>query len=138
MVTEKEYLDMANHCKELIERKDNQIYKLKSVILDTHKAVSQIYGNIRNLDEFLENNIEELKDNKIIEYLIEKIRSISSDILFYDIENEHLIYNTFNLNIELAFNDLLSSVSTNSTEDNDDIELSNINTSNSSVVSASL
>ena len=138
MVTEKEYLDMANHCKELIERKDNQIYKLKSVILDTHKAVSQIYGNIRNLDEFLENNIEELKDNKIIEYLIEKIRSISSDILFYDIENEHLIYNTFNLNIELAFNDLLSSVSSNSTEDSDDIELSNINTSNSSVVSASL
>jgi len=135
MVTEKEYLDMANHCKELIERKDEQIRKLKHVILDTHKAVSQIYGNIRNLDEFFNDNLEELKEYRIPEYLIEKIRSISSDILFYDIENEHLIYNTFNLNIELAFNDLLSSVSSDSSED---IQINNIRTSNANIQTASL
>ena len=51
---EQDYLDMANHFKEVLENKENTIKSLEEEILQHKKTIITTYGVFRLLDEYFE------------------------------------------------------------------------------------
>jgi len=50
--TEKEYLEMAEHCKKLIEKKDKEMDKIKDENEELKKLLMVSYGFIRVVDYY--------------------------------------------------------------------------------------
>jgi len=51
---EQDYLEMANHFKEVLEKKENIIQSLENEILQHKKTIITTYGVFRLLDEYFE------------------------------------------------------------------------------------
>ena len=86
-ITDGEMLEMSNHLKELYDKKENEVEKLKEENLNLKKVIMSCYGSIRLLDQQW-NNI--LLDRDTNCHIIEALRSYLSDIVEYeilDIEN---------------------------------------------------
>lgn len=86
-MTDGEMLEMSNHLKELYDKKENEVEKLKEENLNLKKVIMSCYGSIRLLDQQW-NNI--LLDRDTNCHIIEALRSYLSDIVEYeilDIEN---------------------------------------------------
>ena len=49
---EQDYLEMANHFKEVLEKKENTIQSLEDEILEHKKMIITTYGVFRLLDEY--------------------------------------------------------------------------------------
>tara|TARA_R110000772_G_scaffold95481_3_gene193813 strand:+ start:1221 stop:1574 length:354 start_codon:yes stop_codon:yes gene_type:complete len=97
-----EYLEMANHCKKLLEEKDKELENIKKENLNMRKIICVSYGLSRTSDLLFNNFIT--SDNSLItqiENLIHEIRNITSTFLFaryedvldgdeiiFDLENE--------------------------------------------------
>ena len=80
-------LEMSNHLKELYDKKEAHVEKLKEENLQLKKVVLSVYGVIRLLDQQF-NNI--LLDPETNSYMIEALRSYLSNYVEYeilDIEN---------------------------------------------------
>ena len=85
--TDGEMLEMSNHLKELYDKKEAQVEKIKEENLQLKKVVLSVYGVIRLLDQQF-NNI--LLDPETNSYMIEALRSYLSNYVEYeilDIEN---------------------------------------------------
>jgi hypothetical protein len=85
--TDGEVYNMAEHLKELYDKKEAELEKLKEENLELKKVVMCCYGTIRLLDQQW-NNI--LLDRDTNNYILEALRSYLSDIVEYqilDIEN---------------------------------------------------
>jgi len=85
--TDGQILEMSNHLKELYDKKEAQVEKLKEENLQLKKVVLSVYGVIRLLDQQF-NNI--LLDPETNSYMIEALRSYLSNYVEYeilDIEN---------------------------------------------------
>tara|TARA_R100000951_G_scaffold15532_1_gene12241 strand:- start:111 stop:404 length:294 start_codon:yes stop_codon:yes gene_type:complete len=85
--TDGEVYNMAEHLKELYDKKETELEKLKEENLELKKVILSCYGSIRLLDQQF-NNI--LLDRETNSYIIEALRSYLSDIVEYqilDIEN---------------------------------------------------
>lgn len=85
--TDGQMLEMSNHLKELYDKKEAQVEKLKEENLQLKKVVLSVYGVIRLLDQQF-NNI--LLDPETNSYMIEALRSYLSNYVEYeilDIEN---------------------------------------------------
>jgi len=97
-----EYLEMADHCKKLIEAKDKELENIKKENLNMRKIICVSYGLSRTADLLFNNFIT--SNNSLItqiEHLIHEIRNITSTFLFaryednvdgdeiiFDLENE--------------------------------------------------
>lgn len=93
-----EYVQMANHCKELLEGKDNEIIKLKQTNLELKKVICVSYGLSRTADLITDNFIS--SDNSLLKQisdLIHEVRNITSNYLFgseeMDYELEEVLFN---------------------------------------------
>lgn len=90
---EQEYLDMTNHLKDLYDKKDKELEKVKELNLDLKKIVMTCYGSIRLLDQNFHNL---LLDDSCNQLIIESLRSFLSDFVEYNILNiqdhEDIIY----------------------------------------------
>ena len=100
-VTSNEYLQMANHCKELLETKDNEIIKLKKTNLELKKVICVSYGLSRTADLITDNFIS--SDNSLLKQitdLIHEVRNVTSNYLFGSEEMEdELAEVLFNLEV---------------------------------------
>ena len=88
-VNSNEYLEMANHCKKLLEEKDKEIKKLKRINIDYKKVICVSYGLARTADLITDNFVS--TDNYIfkqISDLIHEIRSVTSICLFPDDDDD--------------------------------------------------
>jgi len=92
-VTSNEYLEMANHCKKLLEEKDKEIQKLKRLNLEFKKVICVSYGLARTADLITDNFVS--TDNfifKQISDLIHEIRSVTSICLFPEDDDEDVLF----------------------------------------------
>jgi hypothetical protein len=85
--TEQQYLEMAEHMKELVEAKDKELKKMKILYMNSKKTMSKIYGLIRVIDEDSAGD-----DGYFMEWIVGEIRSTLSDFLFGDEERLLDIY----------------------------------------------
>ena len=79
---EQHYLELMNDLAikyNEFEKKKNEFNKKKN---EWMKSIILIYSSSRLLDEYLDNI--DLDNNSIVEYFVESIRSLSSDLLFED------------------------------------------------------
>jgi hypothetical protein len=75
-ITEQEYLDMADHCKKLVEQKNNQMEKLTDQIDELKKILMVSYGFVRVIDYYNEDQLAtECKD------VLEMLRGYLSSML---------------------------------------------------------
>ena len=84
--TEKDYLDLAEDCKNIVEEKNKEVTKWKKEYMRLKKLIGKIYGLSRSAEEYLDNFIE--ADNTLDKFL-NMIRSDCSDVL-YTTEEIHL------------------------------------------------
>ena len=82
IVNEQEYLEMTKQLKDLYDKKDKELQKVKEDNLDLKKVIMSCYGTIRLLDNNYNNIILDESSNQII---IESVRSYLSDIVEYKI-----------------------------------------------------
>jgi len=85
--TDGQILEMSNHLKELYDKKEGEVEKLKEENLQLKKVVLSVYGVIRLLDQQFNNILLDPEKNS---YMIEALRSYLSKYVKYeilDIEN---------------------------------------------------
>lgn len=75
--TEQQYLELTNQLKESYDRFESENKELEAKNMDMKKDLMAIYGLSRALDVFYSDYIID-DNNKIMEYLIEAIRSTCS------------------------------------------------------------
>jgi len=80
--TDKEVYDMGEHLKELYDKKEGEVEKLKEENLQLKKVILSCYGVVRLLDQ-QSNNI--LLDPETNSYMIEALRSYLSTFVEYEI-----------------------------------------------------
>jgi len=81
-ITDGEMLEMSNHLKELYEKKEGEVEKLKEENLQLKKVILSCYGVVRLLDQ-QSNNI--LLDPETNSYMVEALRSYLSTFVEYEI-----------------------------------------------------
>ena len=81
-ITENDYLEMANDCKNRLDDKEREIKIWKKKYMKTKKMISMIYGNIRSLEDYLEDVSPDVAFDPVAENYIHKIRSECSNHLF--------------------------------------------------------
>ena len=92
-VNSNEYLEMANHCKKLLEEKDKEIQKLKRLNLEFKKVICVSYGLARTADLIADNFVS--SDNYIFKQitdLIHEIRSVTSICLFPEDDDDDVLF----------------------------------------------
>ena len=82
---EQEYLEMSNHFKELIDKKDREIIQFKRKFYEERKKLGRVYGLICELQDFMENSTD-IGGDPIYETLSGTIRSLVSTAVFGDLE----------------------------------------------------
>ena len=87
-ITENDYLEMANDCKNRLEEKDEELKAWKKKYITTKKMVSIIYGNIRSLETYLEEVSPDVAFDPIAENYMNNIRSECSHHLFHHEEKK--------------------------------------------------
>lgn len=91
-ITENDYLEMADDCKNRIEEKEKENKKYKIDYINIKKQIGIIYGSIRILQDYLEAVSPDMAYDPISEHLTTSIRSICSMILFSEEEKKLDIY----------------------------------------------
>ena len=84
--TENEYLELANHCKQLVQDKDKELKKMKEQNIELKKLLMVSYAMSRIIDFYSQ-------DEEIVNDLIEVTRGFMShelDSLIFNIENINL------------------------------------------------
>jgi len=81
-ITDGEMLEMSNHLKELYDKKEGEVEKLKEENLQLKKVILSCYGVVRLLDQ-QSNNI--LLDPETNSYMVEALRSYWSTFVEYEI-----------------------------------------------------
>jgi len=81
-ITDGEMLEMSNHLKELYDKKEGEVEKLKEENLQLKKVILSCYGVVRLLDQ-QSNNI--LLDPETNSYMVEALRSYLSTFVEYEI-----------------------------------------------------
>jgi len=81
-ITDGEVYNMAEHLKELYDKKEKELEKIKEENLDLKKVIMSCYGTIRLLDQQW-NNI--LLDRDTNNYILEALRSYLSNVVEYEI-----------------------------------------------------
>ena len=88
-------LDLSNQMKDIVEEKDEIIKNISEKYMDSKKLLSKIYGQIRIVQEQLDdrgaNHLGDT-DDYIIDWLIAEIRGNISDYLFMKEEKVLGIY----------------------------------------------
>jgi len=85
-ITENDYLELANHSKELYEKQEVIIKKLNQIILNLRKEIVSCYGFVRTIDELTDELIENETDNSYyltkhpVQTLLELLRSRLSSL----------------------------------------------------------
>ena len=87
--TEQEYLALAESFKERMEEKNYEQKTLKIKYMESKKMVSQIYGIIKTIQNEVDN---QFCDEVIIDWLLQEVRSLCSDMLFEEEERKLDIY----------------------------------------------
>tara|TARA_R110000803_G_scaffold86615_3_gene153055 strand:- start:191 stop:481 length:291 start_codon:yes stop_codon:yes gene_type:complete len=87
--TEQEYLALAESFKERMEEKNSEQKNLKIKYMESKKMVSQIYGIIKTIQNEVDN---QFCDEVIIDWLLQEVRSLCSDMLFEEEERKLDIY----------------------------------------------
>tara|TARA_R110000787_G_scaffold1852_3_gene7835 strand:+ start:42 stop:332 length:291 start_codon:yes stop_codon:yes gene_type:complete len=87
--TEQEYLALAESFKERMEEKNYEQKNLKIKYMESKKMVSQIYGIIKTIQNEVDN---QFCDEVIIDWLLQEVRSLCSDMLFEEEERKLDIY----------------------------------------------
>tara|TARA_R100000388_G_C7094410_1_gene89183 strand:+ start:81 stop:482 length:402 start_codon:yes stop_codon:yes gene_type:complete len=82
---EKEFLEMSNHFKEIVEKKDKEVIKYKRKFYEERKKLGRVYGLICELQDFMENSTD-IGGDPIYETLSGTIRSLVSTAVFGDLE----------------------------------------------------
>jgi hypothetical protein len=91
-ITEKEYLNMADEFKEIMDIKDKSLKSISSKYMNLKKDFARVYGLIRELIEYLDGTTD-IEGEPVYEVLSNSIRLIASNNLFGD-ELEKLGINT--------------------------------------------
>jgi len=91
-ITEKEYLNMADEFKEIMDIKDKKLKGMSSKYINLKKDFARVYGLIRELIEYLEGTTD-IEGEPVYEVLSSSIRMIASNNLFYN-EMENLGLNS--------------------------------------------
>jgi len=81
-ITDGEVYNMAEHLKELYDKKEAELEKIKDENLELKKVIMSCYGTIRLLDQQW-NNI--LLDRDTNNYILEALRSYLSNVVEYEI-----------------------------------------------------
>ncbi len=86
-------LDLSNQMKDIVEEKDEIIKNISEKYMDSKKLLSKIYGQIRIVQEQLDDKGTPAgTDDYIIDWLIAEIRGNISDYLFMKEEKVLGIY----------------------------------------------
>jgi len=86
-------LDLSNQMKDIVEEKDEIIKNISEKYMDSKKLISKIYGQIRIVQEQLDDKGTPAgTDDYIIDWLIAEIRGNISDYLFMKEEKLLNIY----------------------------------------------
>jgi len=80
--TDKEVYDMGEHLKELYDKKEAELQKIKEENLELKKVVMSCYGSIRLLSEQYNNILLDRETNGLI---IDALRSYLSSFVEYEI-----------------------------------------------------
>ena len=87
--TENEYLELADHCKKLVEEKEKKLKDMKEQNIELKKLLMVSYAMSRIIDFYSQ-------DDEIINDLIEITRGFMShelDIIFFDKEDVNINLN---------------------------------------------
>lgn len=82
-MNEGEYLEMANHFKEEMEKKEQELKKLKDINIELKKILFVSYGFIRVIDYFSQDEeefLQELKD--LVDMLRGYLSAMLDDFVF--------------------------------------------------------
>jgi len=104
-ITEKEYLEMAQDCKNRIEEKNNELIRKNKEIHNIKCKLTEIFGLFRKLKKIFI-GISQIDSN--IGWFFDEINRDLHDILFPELETEEI-----NIDINLDLDDM-ESVSTES------------------------
>jgi len=80
-MTEKEYLNMADDFKNIMEEKDKKVKMICEKYMNLKKDFSRVYGLIRELIDYLEGTTD-IEGEPVYEVLSSSIRMIASNNLF--------------------------------------------------------
>jgi len=81
IINEKQYLDMSNHLKELYDKKEKELEKLKEENTNLKKTIMSCYGSVRLLDIQFSNLLLE----ETFPVIIESLRSFLSEYIDHEI-----------------------------------------------------
>ncbi len=79
--TENEYLEMANHCKETIAKKDKEVNAIKEKFLIVFKLLMMCYYVVRMGDSFLSDMLRENPQLSFLVFNLEFMRAEISNFL---------------------------------------------------------
>lgn len=99
-ITEKDYLEMAEDCKNRIEEKNNELKRKDKEIHNIKCKLTEIFGLFRKLKKIF---IGISQIDKNIGWIFEEINQDLHDILFPDLQIEEI-----NIDINLDLDDLES------------------------------
>ena len=91
-MTEKEYLNLADDFKNIMDEKDKKLKKISEKYMNQKRDFARVYGLIRELIDYLEGTTD-IEGEPVYEVLSSSIRMITSNNLFYK-ENEELGLNS--------------------------------------------
>ena len=69
MTTEQEYLEMSNHCKELVEKKEIEIKRLKEQNEELKKILFVSYSFTRVIDHYSDQDELSVECRDLVEFL---------------------------------------------------------------------
>ena len=84
---EQEFIEMSNHFKEEMEKKEVDITKYKKLYLEERKRFGRVYGLICELQMYIE-GISDIGGDPVYETLGGSIRALASSTLFSRLEKE--------------------------------------------------
>lgn len=79
---ENEFLEMSNHYKEVLEKRELLINTFKKKYMNEKKVIARIYGLMAELIDYMEDTSPLDNNDIIIEYLTHSIHGICCDNLF--------------------------------------------------------
>lgn len=97
-MTEKQYLEMADDFKNIMEEKDKKVKKISEQYMNLKKDFARVYGLIRELIDYLEGTTD-IEGEPVYEVLSSSIRMIASNNIFGEEMEKLNLYSEDNITV---------------------------------------
>ena len=80
---ENDFLEMSNHFKKVLDRKDSLLKSIKKKYMDQKKSMARVYGLISELIDYMEDSMGvDYGGDILMEFMSHSIKGVCEDNLF--------------------------------------------------------